>query len=99
MIIAAVGIAIASYLWGGAGAPVAEQQKMQVREDVQLAYDVAKYWVYCIDDEISVEMWDLEQMKVRRGEDVCQLYENTSMSSAQDWAKKNFPDGKCFCDN
>lgn len=28
-------------------------------------------------------MWDLEQMKVRRGRDVCLLYEDTSSSGAR----------------
>ena len=71
----------------------------QSHAPVQLAYDVQKYYVYCIGDETSVEQWDLEQMKVRRGSDVCLLYENTSMSSAQEWMDKNFPTHECFCDN
>ena len=66
---------------------------------VQLAYDVAQYYVYCIGDETSVEQWDLEQMKVRRGSDVCLLYTNTSASSAQTWMDKNFPTHECYCDN
>ena len=71
----------------------------QSHAPVQLAYEVQKYYVYCIGDETSVEQWDLEQVKVRRGSDVCLLYENTSMSSAQDWMNKNFPTHECFCDN
>jgi hypothetical protein len=66
---------------------------------VQLALEAQKYYVYCIGDETSVEQWDLEQMKVRRGSDVCLLYENTSASSAQTWMDKNFPTHECYCDN
>ena len=59
--------------------------------------DIEHYWVYCIGTETSVEMWDLEQMKVRRGSDVCQLHESTSRSGAMDWMEKNFPTHKCSC--
>lgn len=64
---------------------------------ILLAQDVAHYWVYCIDGSTSVEQWDLEQMKVRRGSNVCQLHEDTSVSGAQDWMAKNFPSGTCSC--
>ena len=63
------------------------------------AQEISRYRVYCIGEETSVEMWDLEQMKVRRGRDVCLLYEDTSASGAQDWMKRNFPTGKCYCRN
>lgn len=63
------------------------------------AQDIEHYWVYCINDETSVEMWDLEQMKVRRGRDVCQLYQDTSSSGAHEWMDKNFPTHKCWCHN
>jgi len=63
------------------------------------AQEISKYRVYCIGDQTSVEMWDLEQMKVRRGRDVCLLYEDTSSSGARDWMEKNFPTGKCYCRN
>ena len=63
------------------------------------AQEISKYRVYCINDTTSVEMWDLEQMKVRRGRDVCLLYEDTSSSGARDWMDKNFPTGKCYCRN
>jgi len=61
------------------------------------AQEIQKYWVYCIDGKTSVEMWDLEQMKVRRGSNVCQLYEDTSVSGATDWMNDNFPSGTCRC--
>lgn len=77
-----------------ATAGAAEQQSSK---PIQLAQEVAKYWVYCIDDKTSVEQWDLEQMKARRGSDVCQLYEDTSVSGATDWMNKNFPSGTCSC--
>ncbi len=53
-------------------------------------FEVQRYYVYCADDRIEVSMWDLEQMQVRRGSDVCQLASYTSYSSALDFAKANF---------
>ncbi len=75
-------------------APAAAQPR---HAQTRLAYEVQKYWVYCIDDKISVEMWDLAQMKVRRGSNVCQLHESTSVSGAQEWLEKNFPSHTCSC--
>ena len=63
----------------------------------RVAEDIRHYWVYCIGTTTSVEMWDLAQMKVRRGSDVCVLHESTSMSGAQDWMEKNFPTHTCSC--
>ncbi|MBX7249645.1 MAG: hypothetical protein K1X35_11465 [Caulobacteraceae bacterium] len=63
------------------------------------AQQIEKYRVYCIGEETSVEMWDLEQMKVRRGRDVCLLYEDTTSSGARDWMDRNFPTHKCYCRN
>lgn len=54
------------------------------------AYEVEHYNVYCADDRIEVSFWDLEQMMVRRGSDVCQFASYTSYSSALDFARKNF---------
>lgn len=54
------------------------------------AYDVEHYNVYCADDRIEVSFWDLEQMMVRRGSDVCQFASYTSYSSALNFAQKNF---------
>lgn len=64
-----------------------------------IAQDVEKYTVYCADDRIEISFWDLEQMKVRRGSDVCQFASYTSSSSASDFARKNFGgEGKpCSC--
>lgn len=63
------------------------------------ALEPEKYTVYCADDRIEVSFWDLEQMKVRRGSDVCQFASYTSYSSALDFAQKNFGgEGKsCSC--
>ena len=63
------------------------------------AQEISKYRVYCIGEETSVEMWDREQTKVRRGRDVCLLYEDTSSSGARDWMDRNFPTHKCYCRN
>ena len=54
------------------------------------ALDPEKYTVYCADDRIEISFWDLAQMKVRRGLDVCQFQSYTSSSSASDFARKNF---------
>lgn len=54
------------------------------------AQEVEKYSVYCADDRIEISFWDLAQMKVRRGSDVCQFASYTSRSSAMDFAEKNF---------
>jgi hypothetical protein len=80
-----------SLLLGGTPAPVDTGKQSRLAEDIE------HYWVYCIGTAVSVEMWDLEQMKVRRGSDVCQLHESTSMSGAMEWMEKNFPTHKCSC--
>ena len=54
------------------------------------AYEVEHYNVYCADDRIEISFWDLEQMKVRRGFDVCQFMSYTSYSDAIRFADKNF---------
>ena len=54
------------------------------------AYEVEHYNVYCADDRIEISFWDIEQMKVRRGFDVCQFMSYTSYSDAMRFAEKNF---------
>ena len=54
------------------------------------AQEVQRYTVYCADSRIEVSMWDLEQMKVRRGSNVCQFTSYTSYSDALTFAQKNF---------
>ena len=54
------------------------------------ALEVEHYNVYCADDRIEISFWDLEQMKVRRGYDVCQFASYTSYSDAIRFAQKNF---------
>jgi len=77
--------------------PGAPAKTVDTGRSSRIAEEIQHYWVYCIGTETSVEMWDLEQMKVRRGSDVCQLYQSTSMSGAQSWMEKNFPTHKCSC--
>ena len=55
-----------------------------------VAYEVEHYTVYCADERIEISFWDLEQMKVRRGSNVCQFQSYTSYSSALNFAQKNF---------
>ena len=54
------------------------------------ALEPDRYTVYCANDHIEVSIWDLEQMKVRRGFDVCQFASYTSYSDAIRFAQKNF---------
>jgi hypothetical protein len=63
------------------------------------AYEVEHYYVYCADDRIEVSFWDLEQMMVRRGSDVCLFRSYTSYSDALTFAEKNFggEGGPCSC--
>ena len=64
-----------------------------------VALEPERYTVYCADDRIEVSFWDLEQMKVRRGSDVCAFSSYTSYSDALTFAQKNFGgEGKsCSC--
>ncbi|BAV45324.1 Uncharacterized protein MLTONO_0421 [Mesorhizobium loti] len=63
------------------------------------ALEPERYSVYCADDRIEVSFWDLEQMKVRNGSNVCQFQSNTSYSSALNFAQKNFggEGASCSC--
>ena len=54
------------------------------------AYEVEHFNVHCADDRIEISFWDLEQMKVRRGFDVCQFASYTSYGDAIRFAEKNF---------
>jgi len=64
-----------------------------------VALEPERYTVYCADERIEVSFWDMEQMKVRRGSDVCAFSSYTSYSSALTFAQKNFGgEGKsCSC--
>jgi hypothetical protein len=63
------------------------------------AYEVEHYYVYCADDRIEVSFWDIAQMMVRRGSDVCQFASYTSYSDALSFAQKNFggEGASCSC--
>ncbi|MER9354701.1 hypothetical protein NKI61_15610 [Mesorhizobium sp. M0514] len=63
------------------------------------ALEPEKYTVYCANDHIEVSFWDLEQMKVRNGSDVCQFQSYTSYSSALNFAQNNFggEGASCSC--
>ena len=64
------------------------------------ALEAEKTTIYCVDRRIEISTWDLEQMKVRRGSNVCAFSSFTSSSSATSFAEKNFGgQGKtCSCD-
>lgn len=63
------------------------------------ALEPERYTVYCADDRIEISFWDLEQMKVRRGLDVCQFTSYTSYSDAIRFAERNFggEGASCSC--
>lgn len=58
-----------------------------------------KYSVFCASGKIEVDMRTLEQMKSARGSNVCKFAEFTSLTSAQDFATKNFHNvgASCTC--
>lgn len=84
---------------GLAVAGIAAVIAMSAKAEDKPTYEVQRYTVYCADDRIEVSMWDLEQMKVRRGSDVCQFQSYTSYSDALTFAKKNFggEGASCSC--
>lgn len=64
-----------------------------------MALEPERYTVYCAAGHIEISFWDLEQMKVRRGSDVCQFTSYTSSSDAERFATKNFggKGASCTC--
>ncbi|WP_210173858.1 hypothetical protein [Mesorhizobium sp. Root102] len=51
------------------------------------ALEPERYTVCCADDRIEVSFWDLEQMTVRRGSNVCQFQSYGScFLTAAGWA-------------
>lgn len=87
-----VGIAVAVLL-----GTVLEAQPAKAEGAVRLALEAQRYYVHCVNGAVSSEQWDEEQMRVRHGSNVCQLRSFTSSSSAQSWARSNFPSGRCGC--
>jgi hypothetical protein len=61
------------------------------------AQEVARYGAYCINGRMSVEQWDLRQMQVRHGSNVCQFSSATNVSDMQTFIARNFPTGRCSC--
>ena len=64
---------------------------------ITLALEAQRSYVHCVNGRVSSEQWDEEQMRVRHGSNVCQLRSFTSSSSAETWARSNFPSGRCTC--
>jgi hypothetical protein len=64
-----------------------------------MALEAERHTVYCADERIEIATWDLEQMKVRRGLEVCQLASYTSSGDALRFAEENFggEDADCSC--
>lgn len=61
------------------------------------AQQVARYGAFCINGRMSVEQWDLQQMQVRHGSNVCQFSSATNVSDMQNFIARNFPNGTCTC--
>lgn len=70
---------------------------VRAEQPITLALDAQRYYVHCVNRRVSAEQWDEEQMRVRHGSNVCQLRSFSSSSSAQSWARSNFPSGSCSC--
>lgn len=51
---------------------------------------MAQYGVFCINNRITTEQWDLAQMRVRHGSNVCQFGQFGFSSDADNFAQKNF---------
>ncbi|MBL8674159.1 MAG: hypothetical protein IPK81_10800 [Rhodospirillales bacterium] len=63
------------------------------------AAHASSYFVHCANNKIEVESRNLEQMKIARGSDTCQLGSFSYLSDAQSFAQKNFggAGAKCSC--
>jgi hypothetical protein len=48
------------------------------------------YGVFCANNRIEISHGDLEQMRIARGRGVCVLGQFGFLSSAQDFARRNF---------
>ena len=86
----AAAIAIVAGLVAGGGTARAEGP-------IRLALEAQRSYVHCVNSRVSTEQWDEEQMRVRHGSNVCQLRSFTSSSSAQSWARSNYPSSRCSC--
>ena len=81
----------------GLGASVLAPSATAAESRIRLALEAQRSYVHCVNGAVSVEQWDEEQMRVRHGSNVCQLRSFTSSSSAQSWARSNFPSSRCSC--
>lgn len=63
------------------------------------AAEATMYSVFCANGKIEVDMRSLDQMKSARGSDVCMFGQFSTLSSAQDLARKQFggEGASCTC--
>ena len=57
----------------------------------------AEYGVFCINNRVTTEQWDLAQMRVRHGSNVCQFGSFGFSSDADAFAQKNFAGKGAAC--
>jgi hypothetical protein len=58
----------------------------------------ASYYVYCANGRIEVDGREPAQMRSARGSGMCQMGPAfSSLSAAQDFARRNFQSGTCSC--
>jgi hypothetical protein len=63
------------------------------------AFSETKYYVYCANNKIEVDMRDPAQMKSARGSDVCMFGQFNFHTDAQNFARKDFgaSGARCSC--
>jgi hypothetical protein len=61
------------------------------------AFSETKYFVYCANSKIEIDMRDPAQMKSARGSDVCMFGQFNFHTDAQNFARKNFGASGAWC--
>ena len=63
------------------------------------AFGQTKYYVYCANNKVEIDMRDLPQMRSARGSDVCMFGQFNFHTDAQNFARKNFGavGARCSC--
>jgi hypothetical protein len=63
------------------------------------AFGATKYYVYCANNRIEIDMRDPARMKSARGSDVCMFSEFNFHTDARNFAQKNFGaiGARCSC--
>jgi hypothetical protein len=63
------------------------------------AFGETKYYVYCANSKIEIDMRDPAQMKSARGSDTCMFGQFNFLTDAQNFTRKNFSatGARCSC--